>query len=59
MCEHNAKEKRHEHILGEATVAAHQSGKTFKAICKLFGVHHSIMRKIILNKKGGLTSEIP
>ena len=33
--------------LREATVAAHQSGKGYKAISKLFGVHHSTERKII------------
>jgi len=31
--------------LGEATVAAHQSGKGYKAISKLFGVHHSRERE--------------
>ena len=30
-----------------ATVAAHQSGKGYKDISKLFGVHHSRVRKII------------
>jgi len=33
--------------LREAIVAAHQSGKGFKAISKLFKVHHSTERKII------------
>ena len=31
----------------EAIVAAHQSGKGYKAISKLFRVHHSTERKII------------
>ena len=33
--------------LREETVAAHQSGKGYKTISKLFGVHHSAERKII------------
>ena len=31
----------------EATVAAHQSGKGYKALSKQFGIHHSTERKII------------
>ena len=31
----------------EAVVADHQSGKGYKAISKLFGVHHLIVRKNI------------
>jgi len=33
--------------LREAVVAAHQSGKNYKNISKLFGIHHSTERKII------------
>jgi len=33
--------------LREATVAAHQSGKGYKAISRLSGIHHSTERKII------------
>ena len=33
--------------LREAIVAAHQSGKGYKAISKQFKVHHSTLRKII------------
>ena len=33
--------------LREAIVAAHQSGKGYKVISQLFGVHHSTERKII------------
>jgi len=32
--------------LGEAIVAAHQSGKGDKAISKLFGIHNSTVKKI-------------
>ena len=33
--------------LREAIVAAHQSGKGYKAISELYGAHHSTERKII------------
>jgi len=33
--------------LREATAAAHKSPKGYKAISKLFGVHHSTVRNII------------
>jgi len=33
--------------LREAIVTAHQTGKGYKVISKLFGVHHSTTRKII------------
>jgi len=35
------------HDLRETIVASHQSGKGYKAISKLFGVHHCRVRKII------------
>lgn len=34
-------------IFKKANVAAHQSGKAFKANSKLFEVHHSAVRKVI------------
>jgi len=37
--------------LGEAIVAAHRSGKGYKIISKLFGVHLSTERKIIYKWK--------
>ena len=34
-------------LIDEAIVAAHQPGKGYKAISKLFGIHHSTERNII------------